>query len=445
MDKLCRFSQFISEQQNPQQQAKDVQIKADVDKQLLDIDKRISEVDLALANIQKREKDGTLTKTITIGNTTATTVSLLGSTITATKMAIAGVLSAAASTLTSVITNTITGTAVGTSVSLYSESSRSAAIEIGNGGSRSGDIRIGNGVSTTGAVLIGRNGGGVSIGANGSTNTIDGTTNFDNGTLSVFGITNINTTSTLATSIGNTTGALALTGSTNTILGTTNINSTGTQSTNIGNATGITTFTGQATFLGNTQFGDASADSIVPNGTLTKPFRIGTYASQSSFSLSSITPITTYLGGTIQSTNTKSGVASGTFFYAMESASAIAPYDTGGGIALTAGTYMFWMGINIEDSAAFNATDIRMGLSSVNTLSSASTEANYRAAVPNLTCYFHKTDSADAVASDSENRVISSCFNIASATTMYPFFICNTSVNIDTYTIDVIFTKIGSA
>ena len=62
MDKLCRFSQFISEQQNPQQQAKDVQIKADVDKQLLDIDKRISEVDLALANIQKREKDGTLTK-----------------------------------------------------------------------------------------------------------------------------------------------------------------------------------------------------------------------------------------------------------------------------------------------------------------------------------------------------------------------------------------------
>ena len=43
MDKLCRFSQFISEQQNPQQQAKDVQIKADVDKQLLDIDKRISE------------------------------------------------------------------------------------------------------------------------------------------------------------------------------------------------------------------------------------------------------------------------------------------------------------------------------------------------------------------------------------------------------------------
>jgi hypothetical protein len=106
---------------------------------------------------------------------------------------------------------------------------------------------------------------------------------------------------------------------------------------------------------------------------------------------------------------------------------------------------MFWMGLNIEDTAAFDATDIRMGLSLNNTLSAASTEAQYRAAVPNLTCYFHKTDAASAAVSDSENRVLSSCFNIASATTMYPFFICNTTVTIDTYTVDIIFTKIGSA
>ena len=343
---------------------------------------------------------GTTGKVITIGNSGASTVALAGSTITATKMAIAGVLSAGASTLTSVVSDTFTTSTTATTASLFGEASRGGNINIGIGATRSGTINIGNGGGTGDIQLL----------TNGSGTTL----------------------------IGNNSATTRL-------IGTVQLNNTGTASTAIGNATGTTTFTGQATFLGNTQFGDAAADFIVPNGTLTKPFIIGTYASQSSFSLSSITPVNTYLGGTIESTNTKSGVASGTFFYAMSNATAIAPYDTGGGIALTAGTYMFWMGLSIEDTAAFDATDIRMGLSLNNTLSASSTEAQYRAAIPNLTCYFHKTDAAAAVATDSENRVLSSCFNIASATTMYPFFICNTSVNIDTYTVDIIFTKIGSA
>jgi hypothetical protein len=56
-----------------------------------------------------------------------------------------------------------------------------------------------------------------------------------NGITTITGATTINTTGTSATSIGNTTGTLALTGSTNTILGTTNINTTGLEATNIGN------------------------------------------------------------------------------------------------------------------------------------------------------------------------------------------------------------------
>ena len=58
--------------------------------------------------------------------------------------------------------------------------------------------------------------------------------------VAVNGIVKINTTNTKATSIGNATGALALTGSTNTILGTTNINRTNSLATNIGNSGALT-------------------------------------------------------------------------------------------------------------------------------------------------------------------------------------------------------------
>ena len=65
-----------------------------------------------------------------------------------------------------------------------------------------------------------------------------GACNLTGSTNTILGITNVNTTGTLATSIGNTTGACNLTGSTNTILGITNVNTTGTLATSIGNTTG---------------------------------------------------------------------------------------------------------------------------------------------------------------------------------------------------------------
>jgi len=251
----------------------------------------------------------------------------------------------------------------------------------------------------------------------------------------------INITGGATTTIGNESASLPIVN----INGTININggATNVRNTNIGNLTGVTTVTGQATFLDNTQLGSTSADFIVPNGTLTKPFIIGTYASQSSFSLASITPVTTYLGGTIQTSASYGAVPSGSFKYLMVS---IAPYNSSGGIALTAGTYMFWIGINFEDSSAFAMTDLRLGISNSSALTSGSTEATIIASLPNLTCYFHKTDAADAAGSDTEQRVLSGCFNLTAATTMYPFYGANhAAVTMDTISCDVVITKIGSA
>jgi hypothetical protein len=247
----------------------------------------------------------------------------------------------------------------------------------------------------------------------------------------------INITGGATTTIGNGSASLPIVN----LNGTVNINSTTVRNTNIGNTTGITTVTGQFTCLGNTQLGDAAADFIVPNGTMTKPWVIGTYASVPSFSLASITPVTTYLGGTIQTSATYGAVPTGSFKYLMVS---VAPYNASGGIALTAGTYMFWIGINFEDSSAFAMTDLRLGMSNISTLTSASTEAQITASLPNLTCYFHKTDQADAAGSDSEQRVLSGCFNLASATTIYPFYGANhAAVTMDTISCDVVITKIG--
>ena len=363
-------------------------------------------------------------------------------------------------------------------------------IDINTGSAMTGAISIGSGASAKP----------ITIGSAASTNTINGTT-------TIAGTANINTTSLSNTNIGNGAagGNFTVNAATNSITGTTNtltstellatamtfttntngsdlilnnattgnfsigagtnqnliieatgtgtlslvgavngvyINDTGVANTNIGNTTGVTTVTGQATFLGNTQFGDASADAIVPNGTLTKPFIIGTYASQSSYSTTSTTPITTYLGGTLESVKTFTNSATGNFRYIMAS---VSPFDANGGITLTGGTYMFWLAINFEDGSSFDLTDLTMGLTTVSTLTSASSEATIIASLPNLTCFFHKTDAGAAAVSDSEQRVLSSCFNLASSTTVYPFYFANHTLTVDTVSCNTVFVKIGSA
>lgn len=145
---------------------------------------------------------GTGTKTITIGNATGTTVALAGSTITASKMAVAGTLSAAGSTLTSCACNTYTGTtmtitpvtslAIGGTTAANSPffnnvggttsingGTATQGIDIGHG-QTSGVINIGNITSRTGAINLGYSGGTTSLTANattinlGDTNTTGG-------------------------------------------------------------------------------------------------------------------------------------------------------------------------------------------------------------------------------------------------------------------------------
>ena len=135
--------------------------------------------------------NGTGTKTITIGNATGTTVALEGSTITASKMAVAGTLSAAASTLTSVASNTYTGTtmtitpvtslAIGGTTAANSPffnnvggttsingGNATQSIEIGHG-QTTGVINIGNITTRTGAITLGFSGQTTSLTTNATT------------------------------------------------------------------------------------------------------------------------------------------------------------------------------------------------------------------------------------------------------------------------------------
>jgi len=59
---IIKINDFVFEQETPAEKAKDIKVKSEVDQQMLDINKKISEIDLALANLENREKEGTLSK-----------------------------------------------------------------------------------------------------------------------------------------------------------------------------------------------------------------------------------------------------------------------------------------------------------------------------------------------------------------------------------------------
>lgn len=64
MSLITKLDNFftISEQESTTKKVKDMQAKTAADKEILEINKRISEIDLALANLAKREKEGSLSK-----------------------------------------------------------------------------------------------------------------------------------------------------------------------------------------------------------------------------------------------------------------------------------------------------------------------------------------------------------------------------------------------
>jgi hypothetical protein len=149
------------------------------------------------------------------------------------------------------------------------------------------------------------------------------------------------------------------------------------------------------------------------------------------------------LGGTLYSTKTlTTGIGSGTLNYLMKS---VSPYDANGGVSLTPGTYMTWFALNRESTNAFDLTDIKMGIAKVGTLTASSAESDYITAIFNLTCYFRKTDTTNAAAADSENRVVNGIFNISTTTSAFPFLYQNVATSsVDSIKADVFFTKIGA-
>ena len=204
------------------------------------------------------------------------------------------------------------------------------------------------------------------------------------------------------------------------IQSTTNINTSSTANTAIGNATGTISMTGN----------------------MLRPIQIGTYASQSSYSTTSSTPVRTFLGGTLETQKVFTNWATTTLNYVMAS---ITPYNAAGGLSLTAGTYMVAFGFNADNTVAFVLSDIRMGIGSVSTLVSGSTEAQFVAGTFNRTCYYHRTDGTDAAASDTDNLGFTGMFRIGATTTVYPWLRLNASVSpIPDVIVDVIITKLGS-
>ena len=59
---LLKLKDFINEQEKPAEKAKKLQDKTNVEKAIIEIDKRIADADLAFTNLEKRVKDGTLKK-----------------------------------------------------------------------------------------------------------------------------------------------------------------------------------------------------------------------------------------------------------------------------------------------------------------------------------------------------------------------------------------------
>lgn len=63
---LIKLKDFLSEQ-STQDKVKDLQAKTTIEKEIMEIDKRLSDIELALANLAKREKDGSLKRSESLG------------------------------------------------------------------------------------------------------------------------------------------------------------------------------------------------------------------------------------------------------------------------------------------------------------------------------------------------------------------------------------------
>ena len=200
---------------------------------------------------------------------------------------------------------------------------------------------------------------------------------------------------------------------------------------------------------GNTTMGTTSADTIIPNGSLTKPFTIGTYTTES-YSTSSLS-VFNYLGGTFESSfvDVSGGSASlndGTS-HILRYPFTSSPFDASG-ITLPKGTYMFWYSVRTDEIAAYSITKLLMGLTTSNVLTTLSSESTIAASLPNISCYYHRTDAigATAITTPYENNFLttSGCFRLSSSTKLYPFFGWKlTNPPVDYLYLNLVITRIG--
>jgi hypothetical protein len=322
---------------------------------------------------------GSSSKTITIGNDTATTTEIKGSTINATRLAVSGTLTAgtfAPATISCATLNSATGTNQTVGGNLTTNN-----LALGNNIS-SGQINIGNGL-TSGIIDIGKGTGGTITIANtnglcgtavqicsgasalnnstcvigknsalsinndtGNVNlsttqtTTSGTltianeagsnrtiqigrnnaitiTNGATSTVAITGTTNINTGGTATSTIGNNSASSNVN-----LLGTVNVNVSGSQSTSIGNSTGTITMTG------TTNINTSSTNSLTVGNTTgtVRLLSANTYIQQNTFPLVEGTgALTGYypIGYTIQATLGPANVSDTTGTYSNIGSQAI--------------------------------------------------------------------------------------------------------------------------
>ena len=154
-------------------------------------------------------------------------------------------------------TSSVEPLAVGSALAIGATQT-SGTLNLGTLSTRGGDINLGSGASAKQ----------ITIGSAAGTNIINGTT-------TIAGIVNINTTSLTNTNIGNgaaggnftvNAAANSITGTTNTVLGITSINVTGTSATSIGNTTGILELKGDdINITGNTSLNLTSIGTTTSN------------------------------------------------------------------------------------------------------------------------------------------------------------------------------------
>jgi hypothetical protein len=180
--------------------------------------------------------------------------------------------------------------------------------------------------------------------------------------------------------------------------------------------------------------------------TLNRPVTIGYTSSIYSETSSAVL---SFIGGTFFSTATWSSWASGNFEYIFGNnpTTPATGWTGAGGVSLLSGVYRVNYALSFDDGTAYNITDFRVGISTLNNLTIATTDGVFISSCPggNLSCYRHHVTTITPAASDIVVEQLSSCFRLSATTSIYPYLRCNNSATggINTIIADFTITRVG--